>query len=116
MTNPESPIIDFYPENFEIDMNGKKQAWLGVALLPFVDEERLLSALAPCAENLLPEEKLRNQRGNEYLFLGKEHPFFDSVNSLYSEVLPWHIFFLFFFSFFFLSSFFFLFLLDSFFF
>ncbi|OQR70814.1 5'-3' exoribonuclease 2-like [Tropilaelaps mercedesae] len=46
MEDPESPIIDFYPTDFRIDLNGKKAAWMGVALLPFVDEKRMLETVA----------------------------------------------------------------------
>ena len=33
MCEPDSPIIDFYPTNFKIDLNGKKYAWQGEWLL-----------------------------------------------------------------------------------
>uniref|UniRef100_A0A8C9UXV8 5'-3' exoribonuclease n=1 Tax=Scleropages formosus TaxID=113540 RepID=A0A8C9UXV8_SCLFO len=56
MTNPDSSIIDFYPEDFAIDLNGKKYAWQGVALLPFVDERRLRAALEEVYPDLTPEE------------------------------------------------------------
>jgi 5'-3' exoribonuclease 2 len=45
MTDPESPIIDFYPIDVPVDPNGKAMPWLWVVLLPFIDEDRLLAAL-----------------------------------------------------------------------
>ena len=56
MYSPRSPIIDFYPEDFQIDLNGKKFAWQGVALLPFVDEKRLFKACKPYLHELTEEE------------------------------------------------------------
>ncbi len=52
----DSPIIDFYPSNFKIDLNGKKYAWQGVALLPFVEEKRLWAALETVYPDLTEEE------------------------------------------------------------
>jgi len=37
-------------------LNGKKFAWQGVALLPFVDEKRLFKALAPYYDSLTEAE------------------------------------------------------------
>lgn len=46
MSNSESPILDFYPQEFEQDLNGKKQEWEAVVKIPFIDQERLLRAMA----------------------------------------------------------------------
>lgn len=70
MIDPESPIIDFYPEDFNIDLNGKKFAWQGVALLPFVDEQRLFKAVEPYRQELTIEERKRNQLGDDRLYVG----------------------------------------------
>lgn len=69
MLDPKSPIIDFYPDDFNIDLNGKKFAWQGVALLPFVDEQRLFKAVAPYRKELTLEENKRNQLGDDRLYV-----------------------------------------------
>jgi 5'-3' exoribonuclease 1 len=63
MTNPKSPIIDFYPRDFELDMNGKKMEWEAVVKIPFIDEKRLLEAMAPINALLTDDEKFRNEFG-----------------------------------------------------
>ncbi|KAL8679306.1 MAG: hypothetical protein Q9186_004399 [Xanthomendoza sp. 1 TL-2023] len=63
MTNPASPIIDFYPRDFELDMNGKKMEWEAVVKIPFIDEERLLSAMESKEYLLSKEERERNDFG-----------------------------------------------------
>lgn len=40
MMNPDSPILDFYPLVFDVDMEGKRAEWEGVVKVPFVDEVR----------------------------------------------------------------------------
>jgi len=44
----KSEIADFYPTYFRLDINGQRFAWMGVNLLPFIEEDRLLTALAKC--------------------------------------------------------------------
>ena len=41
----ESPIVDFYPRDFETDLNGKKFDWEAIFKIPFIDQERLLKAM-----------------------------------------------------------------------
>ncbi|KAF3926712.1 hypothetical protein ABW21_db0204659 [Orbilia brochopaga] len=63
MTSPDSPIIDFYPRDFELDMNGKKQDWEAVVKIPFIQEDRLLTAMRTREHLLSPEEASRNGFG-----------------------------------------------------
>ncbi|KAF4995535.1 hypothetical protein FGRMN_5078 [Fusarium graminum] len=83
MTNPDSPIIDFYPRDFELDMNGKKMDWEAVIKIPFIDEKRLLTAMAPKNELLEPDEKARNGFGVPLKFT-----FSPDVDFVYPSPLP----------------------------
>ncbi|KAI9041744.1 chromatin-binding exonuclease XRN1 [Aspergillus affinis] len=68
MTSEDSPIIDFYPRDFELDMNGKKMEWEAVVKIPFIDQDRLLDALKTKEHLLTPEEKSRNGFGTSLKF------------------------------------------------
>jgi 5'-3' exoribonuclease 2 len=48
----ESPIFDFYPADFQVDQNDKKQSWEAITLVPFIDEKRLIEAIKNHAENM----------------------------------------------------------------
>ncbi|MCJ1310727.1 hypothetical protein MMC25_004393 [Agyrium rufum] len=63
MTNPDSPVIDLYPRDFELDMNGKKMDWEAVVKIPFIDEKRLLAAMKTKDDLLTEVERVRNDFG-----------------------------------------------------
>lgn len=68
MTSDESKVIDYYPVDFATDLNGKKQDWEAVVLIPFIDENRLLSAMRDCEHMLTNEEVSRNRHGPMYQY------------------------------------------------
>jgi 5'-3' exoribonuclease 2 len=68
-------------------MNGKKMAWQGVALLPFIDEKRLLDAMRPLYGHLTQEEAKRNKWGHDLLFVSGDHPLHPFIENLYSKKL-----------------------------
>lgn len=84
MTDPESPIVDFYPKDFVADMNGKKQEWEAIVKIPFIDEKRLLKAMATRENRLTAEEKQRNLSGQ----LSTMFVFDEEAASHYPSSLP----------------------------
>lgn len=85
MYDPGSEIIDFYPQDFQVDLNGKKMAWQGVSLLPFVEESRLLAVLGKVYPQLTEDEVARNVRGTDRLFIGNKHKAFEFLMGIYEN-------------------------------
>lgn len=83
MTDDLSPIKDFYPLDFALDMNGKRNEWEAVVKIPFVDEKRLLKALETRENLLTPEEKKRNSFGTSLRFV-----FNPQVDEFFPSSLP----------------------------
>ncbi|XP_073290559.1 5'-3' exoribonuclease 3-like [Primulina huaijiensis] len=69
MINEDSLIIDFYPTEFETDVDGKRYLWQGVVKLPFIDEKRLLIESKKVENELKDHEKMRNLQSLDLLFL-----------------------------------------------
>ena len=82
LSDPTSPIIDFYPTEFALDLNGKKQDWEAIVKIPFIDEKRLLAAMGARASRLSAEENKRNDWGNSWRF------YFDQNEHVYPSSLP----------------------------
>jgi 5'-3' exonuclease len=55
----------------------KHDADLGVALLPFIDEQRLLSAMEPLWKGLTEEELIRNEMGSDVLYVAQGNKLYD---------------------------------------
>lgn len=68
MTSEQSSVIEYYPADFDTDLNGKKQDWEAVVLIPFIDERRLLDAMAECEHLLTADEVERNAHGPMYQY------------------------------------------------
>jgi 5'-3' exoribonuclease 1 len=69
MTSPASPILDFFPGAFAVDMEGKRAEWEGIVLIPFIDEACLLAAEGRIPRGALtPEERARNAPGEILIY------------------------------------------------
>ena len=88
MLDPKSPIADFYPVDFKVDLEGKRADWEGVVLIPFIDERRLLAAAQSIPDSsLTKEERKRNTLGDMVVF--SHHEGSDEM-SFCESTLPTH--------------------------
>ncbi|KAI7757811.1 hypothetical protein M8C21_029187, partial [Ambrosia artemisiifolia] len=86
MTDEESSILDFYPSDFETDTDGKRFLWQGVCKLPFIDEDRLLSATKEIEKELSADEAKRNMENLDQLYVHSSEAFASRIISLFNDM------------------------------
>jgi 5'-3' exonuclease len=67
-TSPDSPIIDMFPTEFEIDLEGKKQEYEAIILLPPADASRIRQAFSELEFKLNDYDRARNAPGKVYTY------------------------------------------------
>lgn len=70
MIDERSPLARFYPRDFEVDANGKKNSWECVVQIPFIEEEVLINTISQIdhRKSLSKTERIRNLPGNTHQF------------------------------------------------
>ena len=71
MTDDSSPLREYYPSDFEVDPNGKKNSWEYIVKIPFLNETDLLTTVSGIdhVETLTETERIRNLVGEEHRFV-----------------------------------------------
>ncbi|KAI9594045.1 XRN 5'-3' exonuclease N-terminus-domain-containing protein [Syncephalis fuscata] len=93
MYSVDSPIVDFYPLDFTQDLNGKKAEWEAVVRIPFIDQDRLLSAMHEREHLLSDDEKRRNSTNHSYSFVydvDMDEHYISSIPGTFPDIFHCH--------------------------
>ena len=70
MTSSVSPLVEYYPRDFEVDANGKKNSWECIVKIPFINETILVDTVSTIdhKKELTLQERTRNIPGETHRF------------------------------------------------
>lgn len=68
LTSDNSPIKKYCPDDFEIDLSGKRKEWEGITILPQIDFEVLRRAYFEKIGDVKPVDLKRNMYGKSVLY------------------------------------------------
>ncbi len=79
-------LVEYFPATFDFLVDEKNREWKNIALIPFIDEAKLLKAVESIDEkNLSDAEKKRNSFGGTWVFSYAEEATKGFFKSKYSE-------------------------------
>jgi 5'-3' exonuclease len=68
LINEDSPIKEYYPDNFEIDLAGKKNDWQGVVIVPIIDPDIIVKNYSLILKDIDEKENKRNIFGKTFTY------------------------------------------------
>lgn len=68
LTDEDSPIKEFYPDEFKVDIAGKMKEWEAIVLLPMVDGQILTNVYKGLLPTIDKNDLKRNMKGKEYVY------------------------------------------------
>ena len=72
LVEEKSPIKKYYPIKFEIDLEGKRNDWEGIAILPFIDVKIIQSQYRKLIDDVSLQAKKRNIVGKSFIYRWEE--------------------------------------------
>ena len=87
LVQSNSVIGQFYPNDFEVDLRGKKYEWQGINLLPIIDDNLLIEEYEKLKNQINPKDKRRNITGNifKYNYIDRTTMFESYYGNFYSN-------------------------------
>nr|XP_007132482.1 hypothetical protein PHAVU_011G097800g [Phaseolus vulgaris]ESW04476.1 hypothetical protein PHAVU_011G097800g [Phaseolus vulgaris] len=82
MLDEQSRILDFYPQDFEVDTEGKPFTWQGICKLPWIDDGRLVAETKELKNELSEKEAIRNSPKADSLLVRSSSKLAEKFGSL----------------------------------
>uniref|UniRef100_A0A6C0EJU0 Xrn1 N-terminal domain-containing protein n=1 Tax=viral metagenome TaxID=1070528 RepID=A0A6C0EJU0_9ZZZZ len=83
LATKNSPISEYYPENFGIDLSGKRREWEGTVLLPMIDYNKVEREYYNRIQQVDQKERRRNILGKSFVY--NRHPDMCFFRSYYGD-------------------------------
>jgi len=71
LQSADSPISEYCPDKFDVDLSGKRQEWQGIVILPMVDYNKIEQVFFANVKNVDAQELKRNIAGKSFVYRTK---------------------------------------------
>ena len=85
LLNDDSPLKEFCPDKFEIDLSGKKHEYQGIVILPMIEPDIVIDAFSKQISVINPIELRRNTLGKTFIYNYDSHTS-NVFNSFYGNI------------------------------